>query len=99
LSHPDFVVRVEVLTRNAFFFFEREPGAGGLPVGSSGNVMALLSGGILSPVAAWRVIRRGCRTEFVHFHSYPILSRTSQDKARELVRVLTRYQLSSRLHL
>ena len=48
--------------------------------------MSLLSGGIDSPVAAWRLIRRGCRSHFVHFHSYPILSRTSQDKVRELVR-------------
>jgi thiamine biosynthesis protein ThiI len=61
--------------------------------------MSLLSGGIDSPVAAWRVIRRGCRTEFVHFHSYPILSHTSQDKACELVRTLTKFQLRSRLHL
>jgi thiamine biosynthesis protein ThiI len=50
-------------------------------------------------VAAWRLIRRGCRTDFVHFHSYPILSATSQEKARELVRVLTRSQLRSRLFL
>jgi thiamine biosynthesis protein ThiI len=62
-------------------------------------VLALLSGGIDSPVAAWRLIKRGCRVSFVHFHSYPILSRTSQDKARELVRTLTRHQLRSRLSL
>jgi thiamine biosynthesis protein ThiI len=52
----------------------KEPGVGGLPVGTSGRVLALLSGGIDSPVAAWRLIRRGCRADFVHFHSYPILS-------------------------
>ena len=62
-------------------------------------MLALLSGGIDSPVAAWRLIRRGCRTHFVHFHSYPILSSTSQEKARELARILTRSQLRSRLHL
>ena len=45
------------------------------------------------------MIRRGCRAHFVHFHSYPILSRTSQDKARELVELLTRHQLRSRLYL
>jgi thiamine biosynthesis protein ThiI len=99
LSHPAFVIRVEVLTDNAFFYFDREPGAGGLPVGTGGKVLVLLSGGIDSPVAAWRLIRRGCRATFVHFHSYPILSRTSQDKARELVQRLTRYQLKSRLYL
>ena len=99
LSHPAFVIRVEVLTSNAFYAFGREVGTGGLPVGTSGKVTALLSGGIDSPVAAWRLIRRGCRAHFVHFHSYPILSRTSQDKARQLVERLTRYQLRSRLHL
>jgi tRNA uracil 4-sulfurtransferase len=62
-------------------------------------VACLLSGGIDSPVAAWRMMRRGCRVALIHFHSYPILSRTSQEKARELARVLTRYQLRSRLFL
>ena len=99
LAHPAFVIRIEVLTTNAFFSFDRERGTGGLPVGSGGKVLALLSGGIDSPVAAWRLIRRGCRASFVHFHSYPILSRTSQDKARDLVRLLTRSQLRSRLFL
>ena len=99
LSNPAVVIRVEVLTNDAFFFFEREAGTGGLPVGTGGKVMTLLSGGIDSPVAGWRLIRRGCRSHFVHFHSYPILSRTSQDKARELVRLLTRHQLKSRLFL
>jgi thiamine biosynthesis protein ThiI len=99
LSHPELVVTVEFLTEDAYYFFERVRGTGGLPIGTGGRVMALLSGGIDSPVAAWRIVRRGCRTDFVHFHSYPILSATSQEKARELVRVLTRSQLKSRLFL
>ncbi len=99
LSHPDYRIHVEVLSDEAFVFFQKDRGAGGLPVGTSGKVMALLSGGIDSPVAAWRLIRRGCRAHFVHFHSYPILSRTSQDKARQLVALLTRRQLRSRLWL
>jgi thiamine biosynthesis protein ThiI len=61
--------------------------------------VCLLSGGIDSPVAAWRMMRRGCRVLFVHFHSYPILSRASQEKVRELAALLTRYQLHSRLFL
>ena len=75
LDIPSSSIRVEVLTVDAFFFFDKEPGTGGLPVGTGGKVMCLLSGGIDSPVAAWRMIRRGCRAHFVHFHSYPILSR------------------------
>jgi thiamine biosynthesis protein ThiI len=99
LSSPEFVIRVEILTNDAFYFFDREQGLGGLPVGTGAKVMALLSGGIDSPVAAWRLIRRGCRTHFVHFHSHPILSRTSQDKVREIAGRLTRHQLKSRLYL
>jgi len=99
LSHPQRVIHVEVVTYDAFFYFERHRGPGGLPTGTSGKVLCLLSGGIDSPVAAWRLIRRGCRAHFVHFHSYPILARTSQDKARAIVERLTRHQLRSRLFL
>ena len=99
LSHPQRVIRIEIVTHDAFFYFDRERGAGGLPTGTSGKVACLLSGGIDSPVAAWRMIRRGCRAVFVHFHSYPILSRISQEKARALVQLLTRRQLRSRLYL
>jgi thiamine biosynthesis protein ThiI len=70
-----------------------------MPVGVSGKVACLLSGGIDSPVAAWRLMRRGCRALLVHFHSYPILSRASQEKTRELARLLAQYQFHSRLFL
>ena len=99
LSKPELTIHVETLTNEAFYYFGKDPGAGGLPVGVSGRVVCLLSGGIDSPVAAWRLMRRGCRVHFVHFHSYPILSRASQEKARELVRLLTTYQFRSRLFL
>jgi tRNA uracil 4-sulfurtransferase len=99
LSHPELTIHVETLANDAFYFFGKDRGAGGLPVGSSGRVACLLSGGIDSPVAAWRMMRRGCRVLFVHFHSYPILSRASQEKARELARLLTEYQYRSRLAL
>jgi thiamine biosynthesis protein ThiI len=62
-------------------------------------VACLLSGGIDSPVAAFRMMRRGCSVLLIHFHSYPILSRASQEKARELARILTRFQFESRLFL
>jgi thiamine biosynthesis protein ThiI len=99
LDNPEFTIHVETLTDEAFYYFGKDPGPGGLPVGVSGRVVCLLSGGIDSPVAAWRLMRRGCRVLFVHFHSYPILSRASQEKARELVRLLTEYQFRSRLFL
>jgi thiamine biosynthesis protein ThiI len=99
LDHPELAINIEVLPREAFISLDRLPGLGGLPVGTSGVVLALLSGGIDSPVAAYRMMRRGCRVEFVHFHGAPYQDRTSRDKAIELVRLLTRYQSHSRLHV
>ncbi len=97
LARPALTVHVEMMTDHSFYFFDKEPGAGGLPTGTGGRVACLLSGGIDSPVAAYRLMRRGCHVQFIHFHSYPILSRASQEKAREIVALLTRYQLRSRL--
>jgi thiamine biosynthesis protein ThiI len=99
LDDPDLVIHVELLTNQAFYFFGKERGAGGLPTGTAGRVVCLLSGGIDSPVAAHRMMKRGCTVTFVHFHSYPILSRASQEKARELVTLLTRWQQRSRVYL
>jgi thiamine biosynthesis protein ThiI len=99
LDDADLTVHVELLTDEAFYFFGKERGAGGLPTGTAGRVTCLLSGGIDSPVAAHRMMKRGCTVSFVHFHSYPILSRASIEKARELVRLLTTWQQRSRLYL
>lgn len=99
LERPALTIHVEMMTDHAFYFFGKEPGAGGLPTGTSGRVACLLSGGIDSPVAAYRLMRRGCSVQFIHFHSYPILSRASQEKVREIATLLTRYQLRSRLTL
>ena len=99
LDDPELTIHVELLTDQAFYFFGKERGAGGLPTGTAGRVVCLLSGGIDSPVAAYRMMKRGCRVTFVHFHSYPILSRASQEKACELVRLLTKCQLRSRLYM
>jgi tRNA uracil 4-sulfurtransferase len=99
LDEPDLEIHIEMLTDQAFCFFGKERGPGGLPTGTGGRVVCLLSGGIDSPVAAHRIMKRGCTATFVHFHSYPILSRASQEKARELVQVLTRWQQRSTLYL
>jgi thiamine biosynthesis protein ThiI len=99
LDKPELTIYVEALTGEAFYYFGKHPGPGGMPTGVSGRVVALLSGGIDSPVAAYRLMKRGCRVIPVHFHSYPILSRASQEKVRELVALLTRYQQYTRLYL
>jgi tRNA uracil 4-sulfurtransferase len=99
LDEPELTISVEMLTKEAFYNFGKDLGPGGLPTGVSGKVACLLSGGIDSPVAAWRMMKRGCSTLFVHFHSYPFLSRASQEKVRELAQLLTTYQQRSRLFL
>lgn len=99
LTQPALTVHVELLPSEAFVYVDREPGPGGLPVGVSGRVVALLSGGIDSPVAAYRLQKRGCEVEFVHFHSAPYLADTSQRKARALVERLVRHQFAARLWL
>ena len=99
LDHADLVITVEIIPGSAFCYMGRQPGPGGLPTGTAGRVVALLSGGIDSPVAAWRMMRRGCQVTLVHFHSVPFLSNMSQEKARRLAQVLTTYQLRTRLYL
>ena len=99
LARPALVIWIEIVPGEAFYHFGKLPGPGGLPVGTSGRVAVLLSGGIDSPVAAWRMMRRGCQVTLVHFHSYPFLSRTSQEKARDLAQVLTRFQLRTKLYV
>ncbi len=99
LEEPEIVVFVEVLRDRILYSFERCPGAGGFPVGSSGRVMALMSGGIDSPVAVWRLMKRGCTVIPVHFHAFPLQDHTTIDKTMVLARILTRYQFKTRLLL
>jgi tRNA uracil 4-sulfurtransferase len=99
LDAAELTVTIEILPGEMLYSVEKVPGAGGLPVGVSGHIVALLSGGIDSPVAAARMMRRGCRVTFVHFHSAPYLDRSSQEKAREIVRRLVAYHGDARLWL
>ena len=99
LSHPEATFHIEIMPGAAYLHSERIKGAAGLPVGVSGRVMALLSGGIDSPVAAWRMMSRGCQVSFVHFQSFPYLDASSRDKAIALARRLTHWQYESRLHI
>src|SRR3954463_6724013 len=97
LSNPAPTIHIEMLPAEAFYFLGKEPGAGGMPTGTGGRVACLLSGGIDSPVAAYRIMRRGCQVALIHFHSYPILSRASQEKVREIATLLAKHQLRARL--
>jgi len=87
---PDLLVRIELRDR-AYLATESLPGPGGLPTGTGGRVLALLSGGIDSPVAAWLTARRGAVVTPVHFHSFPFTSERSKEKVVDLCRVLAEY--------
>ena len=99
LTNPDLTIYLELLFESAYVSFARIPGPGGLTIGMSGKTVCLLSGGIDSPVAAYRMMKRGCHQIFVHFHSHPFVSRASQEKAEDLVAILTQYQHRSVLYL
>jgi len=99
MTDPDLTCFVEIVGPDADLHFERVSGAGGLPARSGGRVLAFLSGGIDSPVAAYRLMRRGCRVSYAHFHSFPHTTAESQDKVRRILRILSRYQQDSRLYL
>jgi tRNA uracil 4-sulfurtransferase len=99
LKSPDVTIYIELLSKDVFCSIEKNEGPGGMPVGVSGKIACLISGGIDSPVAAYRMIKRGCHACFVHFSGRPLVSRASEEKVRDLVRTLTAYQYASRLHI
>ncbi|MDT0301074.1 tRNA uracil 4-sulfurtransferase ThiI [Streptomonospora wellingtoniae] len=97
LKHPQNPVSIEVDKDEVFVFTDGIPGQGGLPVGMSGRALVLMSGGIDSPIAAHRMMRRGLKVDFLHFSGMPFTGPESIYKAYSLVRQLDRYQVGSRL--
>lgn len=99
LDHPECTVRVECVNKAAFLGFARFAGPGGLPTGVGGKVACLLSGGIDSPVAAYRLLRRGATATFVHFHSHPHTGIESQEKVQDLAEIIQPPGVRSRLYM
>ncbi len=100
MNQPDLHVNVVVLKDNVLVFAEKIPAYGGLPFASSGRTLVLLSGGIDSPVAAWLMMRRGSRPEFVHFYAGRTPEEADIEKIKELVGVLARFSpVPLKLHL
>jgi len=97
LSNPELTLGINVRSERAFVFAGRMPGAGGLPVGSVGRTVSLLSGGIDSPVASWMAMKRGCEVVYLTFHSYPYIGASYEQKVKGLVRSLARFQNRSTL--
>ena len=92
LENPELTISIEILPEGAYVSAGKIPGAGGLPVGITGRGLTLLSGGIDSPVAAHRMMKRGLHVDFVHFHGHPLVTTASRDKALELATHLTRFE-------
>ena len=98
LKNPELPVYVEIADE-AFVYFEKIKGLGGLPVGISGKVLSLLSGGIDSPVASYLMMKRGCQVHYIHFHTFPANERVLETKIKEILEVLNRYGFESRIYL
>jgi thiamine biosynthesis protein ThiI len=99
LKNPDLTVYVEIVDKEVYVYADRFKGPGGLPVGSSGKVIALISAGFDSPIASLLMMKRGAKVVFVHFHSYPYTSYDSIEQVREIVKILSKYQLHSKLYI
>jgi len=99
LETPELTLGIDIRAEGAYVFARRLPGLRGLPVGSSGRGLCLLSGGIDSPVAAWMAMKRGMWTSFVTYHSYPYIGDASKEKVIALARTLARFQPAARLYV
>ena len=98
LSGADLNIIIEILKNNSYVGFDKIIGFGGLPAGSQEKAISLISSGIDSPVASFEMIKRGVNVSFLHFHSYPSTSKQSIENVKELVNILTNYQLESKLY-
>lgn len=99
MYHPQHTIDVEIRGEGAFVYGQVIPGAKGLPVGSSGRAVLMLSGGIDSPVAGWMAMKRGVTIEAVHFHSFPFTSERAKQKVIDLCQVLAGWGGKIRLHV
>jgi len=99
MKNPDLTCNIEIYNKQLIYYFERIEGLRGLPSGSSGKVVSLLSSGIDSPVSSYRMIKRGCRIYFVHFHSFPLTNKASYHNAIKLAKKLTIHQYSTKIYL
>ncbi len=99
VHEPDFYVGVEIRQDQAFLFAEERPGVGGMPVGTNGHAMLLISGGIDSPVAGYMIAKRGVRISAVHFYSYPYTSERAREKVVELTHILAGFAGEVTLYL
>ncbi len=99
LNNPEVIFFIDIVEKEAFIYNKKIECFGGLPVGSSGRALSLISGGIDSPVASFLAMKRGLEIVFVHFHSYPETPKSSIDKVKELTNILSLYQPKTKVYL
>ncbi len=99
VHNPDVYLFVDVRHDKSYIYQQKIAGFGGLPLGTNGKGMVLLSGGIDSPVAAWMMAKRGMLLEAVHFHSYPYTSQRAQEKVEDLARIVASYCGNFKMHV
>ncbi len=99
LKNPQKEIFVEVREKDSYIFTKIFSGPGGLPISTAGKVISFLSGGIDSAVSSYLLMKRGCKVVFLHFHSFPLVSRKSIEKCQEIIRKLNDYQFKSKFIL
>lgn len=99
LKKPEIDLRIEVLADAVYMMAQVIPGAGGMPLGSNGRSLLMLSGGIDSPVAGYMLLKRGVRLDAIHFHSPPFTSERSKEKVMDLANQLSHFGATVRLHV
>ncbi|KQL32603.1 MULTISPECIES: tRNA uracil 4-sulfurtransferase ThiI [Bacillaceae] len=99
MKKPEIELRIEVLSDAVYMMAQVIPGAGGMPLGSNGRSLLMLSGGIDSPVAGYMLLKRGVRLDAIHFHSPPFTSERSKEKVMDLANQLSHFGATVRLHV
>lgn len=99
LKNPDKEIFVELRKEGSYIYFDKIKAYDGLPVGSSGKVLSLMSAGIDSPVSSFLMLKRGCELSYLHFHSFPLVSKASINKTKELLEILKDCQIKPKLFL
>jgi len=92
LDKPKREIFVEVRKKGVFLYLKKQKGVGGLPIGSSGKILSLVSGGIDSPIAVYSIAKRGAENVWLHFHSFPLVSNASIEKVKEMAKIFLNYQ-------
>ena len=99
VNDPDVMLHVDVRQDRSYIYQDKIAGFGGLPLGTNGKGMTLLSGGIDSPVATWMMAKRGMMIEAIHFHSFPYTSQRAQEKVEDLAKIVSTYCGNFKMHV